>query len=72
LNPGEDRRERAIRARLAMGFWYAILLSAFAVVFGLSSGMPVAAVACLVLGTFGSALLGLWIASKLLRRNPRR
>jgi amino acid permease len=72
LDPGnEERRQRAIRARLAIGLWYAVLLTAFAVAFGLAIGMPVAAVVCLVLGTFGSGMLGLWMASKFLRRNPR-
>jgi hypothetical protein len=72
LDPGnEERRERAIRARLAIGLWYAALLTAFAVAFGLAIGMPVPAVACMVPFTFGSGMLGLWMASKFLRRNPR-
>jgi hypothetical protein len=55
-----------------MGFWYAILLTAFAVAFGMAIGMPVPAVACLVLWTFGSGMLGLWMASKFLNRNRRQ
>ena len=72
MNPGKDRRDRVPRARLVMGFWYAILLTAFAVAFGMAIGMPVPAVACLVLGTFGSGMLGLWMASKFLNRNRRQ
>ena len=55
-----------------MGLWYAILLTAFALALGVSVGMPVPAVAFLAVFTFGSGMVGLWMASKFLSRNRKQ